>query len=216
MLTNEDYAKAFHEIKNSITIINSSLQLLEKQHPELSAYEYWTESRDTLNYLKQMVQELSQANLASDFVLQPTDPNLLLNNILASIRSLNDNNGCECKSNIEENLPIIGADSMRLNQAIMNLIKNAFESMGMQGTIHLNAYRKNHSISIEITDFGGGIPSELTETLFSPFVTSKPGGTGLGLSISQQIIENHHGTLNYVSRPGDGCTFTIILPILNC
>lgn len=215
MLTNADYAKAFHEIKNSITIINSSLQLLEKQHPELSTYEYWTESRDTLDYLKQMVQELSQANLSSDFVLQPTNLNHLLSGILASIRSLNENNGCKCKSNIEENLPMIAADSMRLNQAIMNLIKNAFEAMDMQGTILLNAYQKNHSIFIDIVDFGGGISSDLTETLFSPFVTSKPGGTGLGLSISQQIIENHHGTLNYVSRPGDGCTFTITLPVLN-
>ena len=135
--------------------------------------------------------------------------------ILASIRSLNENNGCKCKGNIEENLPIIAADSMRLNQAIMNLIKNAFEAMDMQGTILLNAYQKNHSIFIDIVDFGGGISSDLTETLFSPFVTSKPGGTGLGLSISQQIIENHHGTLNYVSRPGNGCTFTITLPVLN-
>lgn len=215
MLTNEDYAKAFHEIKNSITIVSSSIQLLEKQHPELADYEYWTESRETLDYLKQMVQELSQANLATDFTLQPTNLNSLLNNILTSIRSLHYSNGCQCQDTIEENLPLIAADSMRLNQAIMNLIKNAFESMNMQGTILLNTYQKNQSIHIEIIDFGGGISSELTETLFSPFVTSKTNGTGLGLSISRQIIENHHGTLDYVSRPGDGCTFTITLPILD-
>lgn len=82
MLSNEDYAKAFHEIKNSITIVSSSIQLLEKQHPELADYEYWTESREALDYLKQMVHELSQANLATDFTLQPTNLNSLLKNIL--------------------------------------------------------------------------------------------------------------------------------------
>lgn len=87
--------------------------------------------------------------------------------------------------------------------------------MNMQGTILLNTYQKKNSIYIEIIDFGGGISSEIEGTLFSPFVTSKPNGTGLGLSISQQIIENHHGTLGYVSRPGDGCTFTITLPVLD-
>ena len=214
MLTNDDYAKAFHEIKNSITIVNSSLQLLERYHPEIAAYEYWKDSRESLNYLREMVRELSQANLVTDFPMQPTSLALLLNNVIASIRSLRTTNEFQCQCTIPEGLPLIMADSCRLTQAIMNLVKNAFEAMHGVGTIIINVYLEDDSLHIDITDFGGGISNENKNQIFKPFFTSKPNGTGLGLSITKQIIESHNGTLTYVSRDGDGCTFSIILPAL--
>lgn len=214
MLTTEDYMKAFHEIKNSITIINSSLQLVEKNHPEIFKFEYWQESRQALDYLRAMVLELSQARLSEDLCLHPISPNYLLQNILATIRSLQYSSDFHCQAHISENLPIILADSFRLTQAIMNLIKNAYEAMNEAGTILLNAYEKEGFLHISIIDFGGGIQLNLYEQLFVPFVTSKPNGTGLGLTITKQIIENHHGYLNFESRPNDGTTFFIKLPIL--
>lgn len=213
MLSNEDYAKAFHEIKNSITIVNSSMQLLGKGHPELAKDELWTDSMNALEHLKQMVQELSQARLSTAFPLQPTNLNVLLTNVTASIQSVINSTGCCVQSCIEENLPIIDADAMRLTHAIMNLLKNAFESMHMKGTVLLDAHRQNNSVRIDITDFGGGIAPEYISTLFIPFITSKTEGTGLGLCITQQIIKSHNGILDFVSRPGDGCTFSIILPV---
>jgi signal transduction histidine kinase len=214
MLTNDDYAKAFHEIKNSITIVNSSLQLLERYHPEIAAYEYWKDSRDALDYLREMIRELSQANLATDFPLQPTSLALLLNNVLATIRGLRTTDDFHCQCNIPEGLPLIMADSCRLTQAIMNIVKNAFEAMQGVGTIILNVFLQNDSIHLEIIDFGGGISDEFKKHMFTPFFTSKQNGTGLGLSITKQIIESHHGALTYVSRDGDGCTFSISLPAL--
>ncbi len=214
MLTNEDYAKAFHEIKNSITIVNSSLQLLEKQHPEVTDFEYWEDSRDALNYLREMVRELSQAKLASDFPMQPVNLNILLDNVLASIRNLRFSNGFQCKNHIDDGLPLIMADSCRLTQAIINLVKNAYEAMDETGTIIFKAYQEGCSVHIDIVDFGGGINPEYQKQMFTPFFTSKPNGTGLGLAITKQIVESHHGFLNYASREGDGCTFSIILPLM--
>ncbi len=213
MLSSEDYAKAFHEIKNSITIVNSSIQLLEKAHPELTEYEYWLDSREALDYLKKMVQELSQAKIGSGFPLQPINLNLLIENVLTSIRSLHDSNNCICECDITPDLPLIHADSLRLTQAIMNLIKNAFEATNMRGTIHLNAYADAHYVHIDIIDYGNGIPLEIEPKLFDPFVTTKPNGTGLGLPITKEIVQHHYGSLNYESRPGEGCTFSILLPI---
>lgn len=214
MLTNDDYAKAFHEVKNSITIVNSSLQLLERYHPEIAAYEYWKDSLESLAYLREMVRELSQANLATDFPLQPTSLALLLNNVSATIRSLRTTNAFQCQCNIPEGLPLIMADSCRLTQAIMNIVKNAFEAMNGTGTIILNVFQEDGSIHLDIKDFGGGINEECKKQLFTPFFTSKPNGTGLGLAITKQIIESHHGFLTYVSHAGDGCTFSISLPAL--
>lgn len=216
MLSNEDYAKAFHEIKNSVTIVSSSIQLLGKKHPELAADELWLDSTEALDHLKRMVQELSQVRLSSGFPLQLTNLNTLLNNVRTSIQSVMNLEGCSFQISMEDGLPLIEADSMRLTQAIMNLLKNAFESMQMKGTVLLEAYRQNTSVRIDITDFGGGIAPEYISTLFTPFVTSKADGTGLGLCITKQIIANHHGILDFVSRPGDGCTFSIMLPIPAC
>ena len=84
--------------------------------------------------------------------------------------------------------------------------------MHMKGTVLLDAYRQNDSVRIDITDFGGGIAPEYISSLFIPFFTSKTEGTGLGLCITKQIIKSHNGILDFISRPGDGCTFSIILP----
>lgn len=213
MLTNDDYAKAFHEIKNTITIIRSSLQLLQRQHPELSGYEYWNDSCDALDYLNQMIQELSQTKLSSDFPLQAVSPNRLLHYTISSLQSTYDCSSFCCECNIEPDLPAISGDFMRLNQALLNLIKNAFEAMGKTGTMQLNAYRKDDCIRIDIIDFGGGIKPDSEKQLFLPFYTSKPSGTGLGLPITKQIIEAHNGQLLFSSRPNEGCTFSVILPI---
>lgn len=215
MLTNEDYAKAFHEIKNAITIVSGSIQLLEKLHPEFTDYEYWMDSREALDYLKEVVHELSQTSFTTNFSLQPVNPNSLLKSVLITIQGLRFKNDFDCKCSIVEDLPQINADSIRLTQAIINLIKNGYEAMNESGTILLDAYQDNNQIRIDITDFGGGLSAECQNQIFSPFFTSKPNGTGLGLVITQQIVEGHNGSLKFESRENDGCTFSIILPILN-
>ena len=215
MLTTKDYMKAFHEIKNSITIVNSSLQLVEKKHPEIVDSAYWQESREALDYLKEMIQELSQARLSEDLCLRPVDPACLLQNILCSIRSFQENSGFHCQTKIATKLPMILADTFRLTQAIINLIKNSYEAMNQSGTILLTADALDAALRIAITDFGGGIDPEYADQLFLPFVTSKENGTGLGLAISKQIVEHHHGTLTYESRANDGCTFIITLPAIH-
>ena len=68
-------------------------------------------------------------------------------------------------------------------------------------------------MSIAVIDHGVGLVPALADTIFQPFIPSKTGGSGLGLVITRQIIESHHGTLTCDSRPGDGCTFTITLPL---
>ncbi len=66
---------------------------------------------------------------------------------------------------------------------------------------------------IKITDSGGGIPKELEAKVFDLFTTSKKEGTGLGLAITKQIVESHGGLLLLDNRHGEGCTFTICLPL---
>ncbi len=113
-------------------------------------------------------------------------------------------------------LPAVQADPNQLEQVFMNLLINASQAMDGGGrlTIETVALEADRSVSIRISDSGCGISPESLGKIFDPFFTTKGHkGTGLGLSVSYGIIENHGGDIEVESRPGEGTTFTIILPI---
>lgn len=211
-MTNEDYEKIFHEIKNNITFINSSLQLVEKTHPEISSFPYWKDSLQELSSLKQMLIELSSARLCDDLSVEKTSLTTFLPDLIHSFLSLFHSACFHCEIALPASLPEIYIDQAKFKRALFNLVKNAYEAMNGAGTIYLTGSLKNLSVHLELIDQGGGISPEHLPKLFSPFETTKKDGTGLGLLISKQIIEAHGGTLTIESRPGDGCTFAIDLP----
>lgn len=118
---------------------------------------------------------------------------------------------------IYASLPRIIADGSQLQQVFMNIVLNAAEAMGENGTLTIKTYLdpKNDSIHIEFTDTGHGIREENMHRLFEPFFTTKEvgRGTGLGLAISYGIIQKHQGAINVKSQVGKGSTFTVILPV---
>lgn len=110
------------------------------------------------------------------------------------------------------------ADPDMIKQVIMNLVLNALESMGQGGQLTITTNVVNESPSgpvfrISISDSGPGIPDDIKETLFDPFVKGKDQGIGLGLSISQRIVELHHGWITAVNNPERGATFSVHLPV---
>jgi len=71
------------------------------------------------------------------------------------------------------------------------------------------------SVNDQVRDTGCGMPEDKLNEIFKPLYTSKAEGTGLGLSVSQDIIDDHNGTIDVSSKPGNGTTFTITLPVAN-
>lgn len=212
MLTNEDYLNIFHEIKNSITLISGSLQLVAKKHPEVQDFDYWNETMSEIDFLKNMVTQLSSARLCSRLNLMQVNIYAFMNQINDSIRAFSQKN-FNCELIMKDSLPLIEIDSQLLKQAIINILKNAYEAMNGSGTVTVHVFFKDQLLHITITDHGGGLDPALADSIFDPFITSKTGGSGLGLVITKQIIEAHHGFLTCDSRPGDGCTFTITIPL---
>lgn len=110
-------------------------------------------------------------------------------------------------------LPPLLFDREKFRQALINLIKNAQEALPRGGTIDILTRQDDQQALISVRDNGTGIPEEDLPHLFEPFFTRKGAGTGLGLSITQRIIEEHGGSIDVVSLPGEGTTFTIKLPL---
>lgn len=212
MLTSEDYSTIFHEIKNSITLISSSLQLVEKKHPEIAHFPYWAESMSEITFLRSMVTELSTAGLCRHLNLCPVDLCSYIDSVRRSLGALSLNN-FHCEIVAQDALPAVELDPKLIKQALTNLLKNAYEAMGKSGTVTILLSHTPSHIQIDVTDHGGGLDPAFADSIFEPFITSKDGGSGLGLVITRQIIEAHHGTITCDSRPGDGCTFTITLPV---
>jgi len=115
------------------------------------------------------------------------------------------------------NLPTISSDSSQLQQVFLNILNNAIDAIGKNGTITLRTSHQpeTQQLVIKISDTGPGMPKEDMAKIFDPFFTTKEvgKGTGLGLSISYSIIEKLGGTITVDSEKGKGTTFTISLPV---
>lgn len=108
--------------------------------------------------------------------------------------------------------PVLGR-AAELREVFMNLLLNAIEAMPRGGNITLRTLAEENSVSVEVSDTGIGMTTDVRRRLFDPFFTTKGAqGTGLGLSVSQAIIKGHSGTLTVESEPGRGTTFIITLP----
>lgn len=114
----------------------------------------------------------------------------------------------------------IHVDAAQIKQVLINLVQNAVDSIGRDGTITLRARPDRKPLSgserdvviLEVADTGKGIPPEVGKRLFDPFFTTKAHGTGLGLSIAARIVEKHRGALQYQTQVNRGTTFGIVLP----
>lgn len=202
-----------HEIRNPVTMINSSLQIIEKEHPEVQNFSLWKETMEDMQYLRSLLDELSSYNNGNTLRLKPIETEEWLNQTMASFDLVNTSDKISFSFYAESPLPVISADPIKLRQAIINLLTNALEALPCQGNISLTVSSQKGYVCIEVADNGCGIPKEYMKTLFDPFITHKNTGTGLGLAIAKRIIEAHHGTISCVSEEGTGTAFTVLLPI---
>jgi signal transduction histidine kinase len=104
-------------------------------------------------------------------------------------------------------------DAGSIRRALLNISRNALQAMADGGRLDISTARKGNSLVFSVSDNGPGIPEEIRDTLFDPFVTcGKEDGTGLGLAIVRQAVRDHNGTIDVETVSDRGTTFTISLP----
>ncbi|MGH3136942.1 MAG: sensor histidine kinase [Gaiellaceae bacterium] len=123
--------------------------------------------------------------------------------------------GTDVETEIALELPRISADPLRLRQALDNLIANALTHAGPDPTVVVRATSSVASVHLSVQDFGVGVPVAEHERIFEEGIQLDPRrtGSGLGLAIARAIAESHGGELTLRSTPGEGATFTIVLPV---
>lgn len=207
-----------HEIRNPLTLISSSLQLMERNHPEVLTFSNWQQTREDVSFMCQLLNELSSFNNGSFLKIKHFSFETLLKNIAINFAaSLTDSN-IEFSSSVDPEIGYYDGDKNKLQEVFLNLLKNAREAFYdapsvSQPQIRLIAKYEQNGISVCIQNNGPCIPKEAFSSLFRPFYTTKKGGTGLGLPISKRIIRAHKGQLTIQNLAPQGCSVHIFLPL---
>ena len=208
-----ELSKMFHEIKNPLALINSSLQLIERDHPEVKDFRFWNQTMEDIQNLRKLIDELSSFQKGT--VLNITKINLFdfTEDLLESTAGFLLETGTPLTLECDTLDVDFSADEVKLRQAVVNLLKNAAESSKAGSPITLRITADNHSLYISVADQGCGISKASLSKIFEPFHTTKSYGTGLGLPIVKRITESHGGRLSIDSREGAGTTVQICLPL---
>lgn len=202
-----------HEIRNPLTLISSSLQLMEQTHPEVRDFSNWDQTMQDLDFLCQLLSELSAYNNGSTLRYQVFSLQELLRSVAVSFAISLENASVSFRSSIDPAIKDYAGDQIKLREVLLNLLKNARESQADEIVLSASSGCDTSGIQISIRDNGCGIEQNQLDQIFQAFHTTKQEGTGLGLSLSKRIIEAHHGTLTVTSAPGEGSTFTVFLPL---
>lgn len=209
-------AGVVHEIRNPLTTIKGFSQLiLAKQQNE-----------QITQYASLIDQEADNVNkVVSDFLefakpkppkLEKVSLNKLIESIYLMVETQSYLEGVNVQLELVKMEKEIWVDENQIKQVILNVVKNAIEAMpGLEKPeliIKTDMVNQNNEMKVIITDNGNGMAEEIQKTIGTPFFTTKDNGTGLGLSISYQIIKEHNGRLEIVSKLDQGTTVIITLP----
>jgi signal transduction histidine kinase len=209
-----------HEIRNPLTAIKGALFIQEKR--------FTPGSPEHADHALVQREILRLERIVNDFLrfARPGDPELatipadqLLREVQRFFAPELDKAGIRLV--LDAPAPWrIQVDAAQIKQVLINLVQNAVDSIGRDGTITLRARPDRRPLAgperdviiLEVADTGTGIPPEVAKRLFDPFFTTKDHGTGLGLSIAARIVEKHRGALQYQTQVNRGTTFGIVLP----
>ena len=208
-----------HEIKNPLGGIRGAAQLLEHELQSEALREYTQVIIDEADRLQNLMQRLLSPHRA----MHPAEINV--HEVLERVRSLllaEFTEGLTITRDYDTSLPDLIADREQLIQVFLNIARNAAQAVGGTGEVTLRTRAQRQvtlakrryrlAAAVEVADNGPGIPPEIRDSIFYPLVTGREDGTGLGLTLAQSFVQQHHGSIECESEPGN-TTFRVILPV---
>ena len=148
---------------------------------------------------------------------QALDINLLASDVVKLVESDDEERALRCELQLAEDLPMVFADRIMIEQVLVNFLRNAREAMQHlppeQRIAVLRTAKLTDTLAVvEVADSGVGIPPEVAGQLFSPFFSTKADGMGMGLNICRSLIEYHEGNLTFSENIPTGTVFPVTFP----
>ncbi|MDE3067633.1 MAG: PAS domain-containing protein [Verrucomicrobiota bacterium] len=203
----QDRMAAGREITRSVTRRPSQADPLRK----LS--QYLDVAKGEISRLDYIITQFLQALRPASPQLRPVSLNDVVDKTLALLQPELDNRGLTVRRKLARPLPASPLDPTQMQQVLVNLGKNAMHAMTRGGVLTLETGEGADGVWVSVSDTGIGIDREQMARMFEPFYTTKKKGSGLGLMIVQRIVRAHNGRIELESRPGQGTTFRVWLPL---
>ncbi|MGC8490636.1 MAG: two-component system sensor histidine kinase NtrB [Syntrophobacteraceae bacterium] len=203
-----------HEIRNPLNAISMAAQRLQSGCTKEKLERISHIIRDEIKRLNQIVEDFLSLSRTNRFEFRTISITGLLDRIFFLLSEEAGPKGIHVAKEWTNRSVRVLMDTGKMEQALLNIIRNAMESISGEGriTISCDTPGKNR-VSIKIKDTGKGIPAGEEKRIFDPFYTSKENGVGLGLAIAHEIVLAHGGEIRVESEVGKGSTFEVLLPL---
>lgn len=224
-LKSEFIASVSHEFKTPLTSMAAVIERLlddEVKDPD-KAQEYYRILSHDSERLKRLVKNVLDFTKIEEgkreYKLASTDIVELVRREVKSFEKENKSDSLKVGIEIDDDIPPVFADEEAMSQALRNILDNAVKFSGQEKKISVQIVRKENSVEIAVQDRGIGIPDNEQKRIFEKFYRGKqaslvsPTGTGLGLTLVKHIMDAHGGKIIVSSQPGEGSSFSLILPI---
>jgi signal transduction histidine kinase len=206
-------ARVAHDIRNPLSSIKMQTQLLQgalRKEPELERAAAAV-LRDTAQ-VESVIRDLLELARPGDLKLSVVSLNDLVSDVLEQMSPQLSHSKIRVSLALDPRLPVLSMDVERLKRAIVNVIANALEAMPRGGRLDVTTRCEDDRALLEICDEGTGIPADLLERVFDPFVSTKRDGMGLGLVNVKAVVEQHGGGVILHGREGPGTCARLWLP----
>ncbi len=208
-----------HEIRNPMVAIQSFLQLIPRKWEDREfVMRYVRIAQGEADRIERLLENMLSFSRPVRPMLTPCDVNELVDRTVHLLQFQARRKNIKILQEKAAGLPTVQSDPGQMTQVLQNLGMNAIQAIEGGGEILFRTFLEKGAggecrVGIEVRDSGPGIPEEEMEKIFDPFFTTKDEGTGLGLSICYQIVNEHRGSLEVESKPGEGACFRIYLPV---
>jgi two-component system sporulation sensor kinase B len=194
-----------HDIRSPLQTIQNAIYLLQRTPDNEQLY---TLVRQSLTYVTQILDDFRDYYNAHIIQIMDTDIEKIIDSAFYEL---------EIPENITvarkvDKIDIISIDPKKMTLAVRKLIINAIQAMPNGGELGVNVFEENGIVKIMVSDTGIGISDEISEIIYTPFISNQKKGKGLGVPTVKRVIESHGGELSFTSEMGVGTVFTIFLP----
>jgi PAS domain S-box-containing protein len=206
-----------HEVRNPLSSIKMSLQILEKRmQPEGNDLKRFRIAQREVEHLEELVNDVLIYAKPAVPKKEPSDIRRIVENALALVERLVTDKNIRIHTELEDSLPFLQVDSAMLEQAFLNIYRNAVDAMEMDGILRTTARRTGNDpaqLQITVEDNGCGIEASDLPHIFNPFFTKKKYGTGLGMTQVKKIIDLHRGSIEVSSKKAEGTRVMVTFPL---
>jgi PAS domain S-box-containing protein len=206
-----------HEVRNPLSSIKMSLQILEKRmQPQGNDLKRFRIAQREVEHLEELVNDVLIYARPAVPKREFSDIRKIVDNALSLVERLITDKNIHVQTDFEESPPLLHVDSAMLEQAFLNIYRNAVDAMEMDGILRTAVRRTGNDLTqlqITVEDSGCGIDAADLPHIFNPFFTTKKYGTGLGMTQVKKIIDLHRGSIEVSSKKAEGTRVMVTFPL---